>query len=135
MKKVFVLSMFVLFGYTCIMAQPEGKRDPAAMKERIKERIKPLITTQAKITDEQADKVIDIYFDAQLETRKSTLNAELSEDDASKKLKEIADTRDRKIKKIPLTDEQAKAVSAVYDEQRKKMQQRGDSGGFRRTDN
>jgi hypothetical protein len=46
-------------------------------------------------------------------------------------MKEINDARDKKVKEIPLTDDQANAVKAFYDEQRKKMQERGGKGGGR----
>ena len=102
--------------------------DPAAIKERMKERIKPQLAEQAKITDVQADKVIDIYWDAQMETRKVRMDAAISDEEKAKKAKEINEARDKKVKEIPLTDEQAKGVATFYEEQRKRMQERRGGG-------
>jgi hypothetical protein len=52
------------------------------------------------------------------------------DDDAKKtKIKEINAKRDQQVKDIPLTEEQVKAVANFYEEQRKRMQERG--GGQR----
>ncbi len=126
MKKVLALLTVVFFcGFTSINAQPPGGGDPAARKAMMKERIKPQLIEQTKITDAQADKVIDIYFDAQQESGKLRRDESLSKEDKDKKTKEINDARDKKIKEIPLTDDQAKAVATFYDEMRKKMMERG----------
>ncbi len=128
MKKVIALLSFVMFS-TLAFAQPQGGMDPEARKARMKEQIKPQLVQQAKITDAQADKVIDIYFDAQMESGKLRRDESLSQDDKQKKMKEINDARDKKIKEIPLTDDQTKAVAAFYEEQRKRMQERRPQGG------
>jgi low affinity Fe/Cu permease len=119
MKKLFAAAAFLLLcGFTSVMAQGGGDRDPAAMKARMKERVKPQLIESTKVTDAEADKVIDIYFDAQQEQRKLR---DLSEDERTKKGKEITDARDKKLKEIPLSDEKVKAVVSFYDEMRKKM--------------
>lgn len=119
MKKLFAAAAFLLFcGFTSVMAQPPGGGDPAAMKARMKERVKPQLIENTKISDAEADKVIDIYFDAQQEQRKLR---DLPEDERTKKAKEITDARDKKLKEIPLSDEKVKAVVSFYDEMRKKM--------------
>ena len=129
MKKVLALLSFVLlYGTTLIAQQGGGGIDPAAMKERMKERMKPQLAEQAKITDVQADKVIDIYWDAQMETRKVRMDAAISDEEKAKKAKEINEARDKKVKEIPLTDEQIKAVISFYEEQRKRMQERRGGG-------
>ena len=125
MKKILALLSFVLLYSTTIIAQ---QGDPAAMKERMKERVKPQLVEQAKISDVQADKVIDIYWDAQMEGRKLRMDASMGDDDKAKKAKEINDARNKKVKEIPLTDEQAKAVASFYEEQRKRMQERRGGG-------
>ncbi|MBC7586802.1 MAG: hypothetical protein H7178_00470 [Chitinophagaceae bacterium] len=126
MKKALAgLSLLLFVGFTSLIAQPPGGMDPAAMKERMKERMKPQLVEKTKISDAQADKVIDIYFDAQMETRKLRQDQSLSQEDKDKKNKEINDARDKKIKEIPLNDEQVKSVAAFYEEQRKRMQERG----------
>lgn len=132
MKKVIALLSFITIA-TFSIAQPPGggggRMDPAERKARMKEMIKPQLIEQAKVTDAQADKVIDIYFDAQMEAGKLRRDESLSDDDKKAKVKTINDARDKKIKEIPLTDEQAKAVAAFYEEQRKKMQDRRPQGG------
>lgn len=128
MKKVLALLSFVMIsGFA--FAQPQGGMDPAAMKQRTKERVKPQLIEQTKLTEAQADKVIDIYFDAQMEGMKFRRDESMSQEDKQKKMKEINEARDKKIKEIPLTDEQAKAVATFYEEQRKRMQERRPQGG------
>lgn len=127
MKKIIALFSFVIIA-ACSFAQGFGG-DPATMKERTKERIKAPLIEQTKITDAQADKVIDIYFDAQLESMKLRRDDSMDGDAKKAKMKEINDARDKKVKEIPLTDDQANAVKAFYDEQRKKMQERGGQKG------
>jgi phage I-like protein len=128
MKKVVALLSFVMFS-TLAFAQPQGGMDPEARKARMKEQIKPQLVQQAKITDAQADKVIDIYFDAQMEAGKLRRDESISQDDKQKKVKEINEARDKKIKEIPLTDVQAKEVATFFEEQRKRMQERRPQGG------
>ena len=117
-----VLSVVLFCGATSAIAQPPGGGDPAARKAMMKERVKPQLIESTKITDAEADKVIDIYYDAQQEQRKLR---DLSEDERKIKGKEVADARDKKLKEIPLTDEKVKAVNAFYEEMRKKMMERG----------
>lgn len=127
MKKLFAVLTLVFFcGFTSVIAQPPSGGDPAAMKERMKERVKPQLIESAKITDAEADKVIDIYFDAQQEQRKLR---DLGEDERKAKGKEIADARDKKLKAIPLSDEKVKAVNSFYEEMMKRRMQGG--GGNR----
>lgn len=129
MKKIFAVFTFLFFcGFTAVMAQPPGGGDPAARKAMMKERIKAPLMEQTKITDAQADKVIDVYFDAQMQSGKLRRDESLSQEDKDKKMKEISDARDKKLKEIPLTDEQVKAVNSFYEEQRKKMPDRQGGG-------
>lgn len=130
MKKIFVFLSFVLAS-TFAIAQPPGggDRNPEQMKQRMKERMKPQLIEKTKITDAQADKVIDIYFDTRMETMKVMRNEELSKEEKEAKTKEIFAARDKKIKEAGLTDEQVKAVSDFYEEQRKQMQDRRPGGG------
>lgn len=129
MKKIIAIVGF-LFMTIGSFAQGWGG-DPAAMKERTKERIKAPLMEQAKLTDKQADKVIDIYFDAQIETMKLRRDDTMDDEAKKAKVKEINAQRDQKIKDIPLTDEQQKAVASFYEEQRKRMQERGGQRGDR----
>lgn len=128
MKRVLALLSFVMISGLAF-AQPGGGMNPEARKARMKEQMKPELVQQAKITDAQADKVIDIYFDAQMEAGKLRRDESMSQEDKQKKVKEINEARDKKIKEIPLTDEQAKAVASFYEEQRKKMMANRPQGG------
>jgi hypothetical protein len=131
MKKVLALLSFVML-CGLVYAQPGGgggRMDPAERKAKMKEMIKPQLIEQGKITDAQADKVIDIYFDAQMEAGKLRRDESLSDEDKKAKVKAINEARDKKVKEIPLTDEQAKAVATFYEEQRKKMMANRPQGG------
>jgi hypothetical protein len=70
MKKLFLLLVLFATLYTTkAVAQGGGDRDPAAMMQRMKERIKPGLIEKTKITDAQADKVIEINFSNQRKRR------------------------------------------------------------------
>jgi phage I-like protein len=129
MKKLFslfVASMALLFS---LQAQPPGGGDPEAMKARMKERVKPLLIQQVGVSDAEADKILEINFDFQTKTRELRMDQALSDDDRKKKMKELNDNRDKKVKDIPLSDEKVKAVNTFYEEMRKKQQEaRGNRG-------
>ena len=112
-----------------LQAQPPGGGDPEAMRARMKERIKPMLVQQAGVTDAEADKVVDVYFAAQMKSRGLRQDQSLSDDDRKAKMKEINDQREKDLKAIPLTDEKVKAVTTFYEEMRKNMQQRGGGQG------
>lgn len=123
MKKMLasILATFALL-FT-LHAQPPGGGDPEAMRARMKERIKPMLIEQVKVSDAEADKIIDASFDFQMKSRPIRMDQSLSDDDKSKKMKELEAARDKAYKAIPLTDEKIAAVNAFYDEMRKRMQQ------------
>lgn len=123
MKKVLALFSFLLVG-SFVIAQ-QGGMDPVAMKARMKERTKPELVASTKLSDEKADKVLDIYIDAQMEAGKLRRDQEMSEDDKKAKIKEINTARDKKLKEIPLTDEEFKSVATFYEELQKKRMQGG----------
>ena len=54
---------------------------------------------------------------------------ELSEEDRNKKMKETNEEREKKLKAIPLTDDQIKAVNDFYEELRKARMASGRGGG------
>lgn len=127
MKKLFFLAtLFVALAGTAVAQGPGG--DPAAMKERMKERVKPGLMEKAKITSEQADKVIDINFETQASRRALRMDEAMSEDDKKKKTKEIDDEVTKKYKAIPLTDDQVKGVNEYFEEMRKNMPKRREGG-------
>lgn len=131
MKKL--LAMVVLFTTLYMSnanAQGGGDRDPAAMMQRMKERIKPQLVEKTKLTDAQADKVLEVNFNNQRKRRDLRMDQNLSEDDRTKKMKEIDDAQNKELKAIPLTDDQVKAVNDFFEEMRKEqMQRRKNAGG------
>lgn len=118
MKKVILFFLFVL-GFSLSYAQQGG--DPAVMLQRMKDRQRPELVEKAKITEAEADKVIEINFEARQQLRGLR---DLSEEDRKKKLDEVNAGLEKKFKAIPLTDEQVKSVQAYFEERRKEMQQR-----------
>ncbi len=123
MKKVLALLAIILVAsFNTIMAQPPGGGDPAQMLEMMKQRVKPQLIEKTKITDAQADKVLEIQIASQGSMRGMR---DLSEDERAAKMKEVRDANNKKFKDIPLTDDQIKAVNDFYDEMRKNRQRGG----------
>ena len=123
MKKVLALLAIILVAsFNTIMAQPPGGGDPAQMLEMMKQRVKPQLIEKTKITDAQADKVLEIQIASQDSMRGMR---DLSEDERATKMKEIREENNKKFKAIPLTDDQIKSVNDFYDEMRKNRMQRG----------
>jgi hypothetical protein len=129
MKKMFAF----LLGFTAIVfslqAQPPGGGNMDEMRAKMKERIKPMLITQTSISDVEADKVIDIYFQSQLETRKLRMNQSLSEEDKTKKAKAITEDAEKQLKAVPLTDEKIVLVNAFFEEVRKRQQKMRENRG------
>lgn len=125
MKK-FLLIVAVLFAVHTVQAQGGMQMDPAQMLEMMKQRVKPGLMEKTKLSDAQADKVLEVNLWAQQQRRGFR---ELSEEDRAKKAKEIQEEVNKKYKAIPLTDEQIKAVDDFYAEMRRNMQNRGGGGG------
>ena len=128
MKKLLVLvALFTTVYVSQANAQQQGGGDPAAMLQRYKDRVKPQLIEKTKITDAQADKVIDITFANRMKMRGFR---DLSEDERKKQTEEINAAQNKEFKAIPLTDDQVKAVNEFFEEQRKQMQeQRKQNGG------
>jgi len=130
MKKLFLLILVFSTVYTSqAFAQGGTERDPAAMMQRMKERVKPGLIEKTKLTDAQADKVIEISFDHQRKRREIRMDQALSDEDKTKKNAEINEAQNKELKAIPLTDEQVKEVNAFFEELRKQqMEQRKNNG-------
>jgi hypothetical protein len=129
MKKIFLMvAFFVTVFATTTNAQQQGGGDPAAMMARYKERVKPQLVEKTKLSDELADKVLDINFESRAQLRGLR---DLSEEDRKKKMDEVQADITKKYKALPLTEDQIKSVNAFFEEQRKNMQQRqgGGNGG------
>jgi len=129
MKKVIaLLTIAFCCTLTVAMAQPGGgqQMDPAQMLEMMKQRIKPGLNEKTKLTDAQADKVLEIQLWAQTQNRGLR---DLSEEERTKKMKETNDEKEKKFKAIPLTDDQIKAVNEFYAEMRRNRPGGGGGGG------
>ena len=128
MKKLLVL--VVLFTTVFLSnAQAQnggGAGDPAARMQRYKEMIKPKLVEKTKITEAEADKVIDINFSYRQKMRGLR---DLSEEDRKKQMEQIQAAQNKEYSAIPLTEAQIKAVNEFFEEQRKEMQQRQQNGG------
>ena len=130
MKKLLVL---VAVFTTAILSNANaqggnGNFDPAAFKARYLERTKPLLIEKTKLTDEQADKVLEINWESRSKLRGMR---DLSDEERKKKMDEIQADVNKQYKAIPLTDDQIKSVNDFFDEQRKLMQQQRQNGGNR----
>ena len=125
MKKLFILvALFTTIYVTKAEAQ-QGGGDPAARAAKMKETLKPQLVEKVKLTEAQADKVLDINFAYRTKMRGLK---DLTEDDKKKQLDEIQAAQLKEYKAIPLTDDQIKAVNEFFEEQRKQWQQRQKDG-------
>jgi hypothetical protein len=126
MKKIIALLTIVgCIASTSVMAQGFGggqQMDPAQMLEMMKQRIKPQLMEKTKLSESEADKVLEIQLWAQAQNRGLR---DLSEEERAAKRKETADERKKKLKAIPLTDDQIKAVDDFYEEMTRNRPQRG----------
>jgi len=126
MKKIIALLTIVgCIATTSVMAQGGGggqQMDPAQMLEMMKQRIKPQLMEKTKLSDTEADKVLEIQLWAQAQNRGLR---DLSEEERTAKRKETADERKKKLKAVPLTDDQIKAVDDFYEEMTRNRPQRG----------
>jgi Spy/CpxP family protein refolding chaperone len=126
MKKLLVLLAFFTTVYaTKADAQGQGGGDPAARMAKMKEMLKPQLIEKVKLTDAQADKVLEINFKSRSEMRGLR---DLSEDDRKKKRDEIEASQNKAYKEIPLTDDQIKAVNDFFEAQRQEMMKQRQNG-------
>jgi polyhydroxyalkanoate synthesis regulator phasin len=125
MKKIIGV-LLAVFTMHIAFAQPSGM-NVERMKERLKERLVPELVSKAKITEKEADKVVDILVVFQQEAGKLRRDESLSEDDRRAQLQDLRDKRNKQLKDIPLTDEQLKAVKEIIDD----MQRNRPGGGDR----
>jgi ribosomal protein L29 len=125
MKKIlFLVTLFAAVATTSVSAQGGGMT-PEQRAERMKQ-MKADLIAQAKITEAEADKVMQI----QQESRQGMRGLrDLSPEERQKKLDEIKAENSKKFKAIPLTDDQVKAVDAYFEEQMKRMMSRMNGGG------
>lgn len=93
----------------------------------MKERVKPQLIEKTKITDEQAEKVLDINFDAQRKRREVRMDSNLSDDDKKKKNEAIEEEVAKQYKAI-LKEDEVKAVKDFFEDMRKNAPQRREGG-------
>ena len=118
-------TLFAAVATTSVSAQGGGGgMTPEQRAERMKQ-MKTELIASAKISDAEADKVMQI----QQESRQGMRGLrDLSPEDRQKKMAEVKADNLKKFKAIPLTDDQVKAVDAFYEEQTKKMMARMNGG-------
>ena len=121
--------LFTMVYSTKVVAQQNGDRDPAAMMQRMKERIKPSLIEKTKLTDAQADKVIEINFSNQRKRRDIRMDQTLTDEERTKKNAELQEAQNASFKAIPLTDDQVKDVNNFFEEMRKEQMQRRQNSG------
>ena len=122
MKKIlFFLTVIFATSLSQVSAQ-QGHPSPEQVIEMMKQRVKPGLIEKTKITDAQADKVIETLVWAQGQMRGMR---DMSQEEREKKMKEVNDERTKKFKAIPLTEDQVKAVNQYLDEMRNNRGPRG----------
>jgi hypothetical protein len=129
MRKIFLLmGLFTVLMAGQASAQQKQGGDPAAMLQRMKERIKPELVEKTKITEEQADKVVEISFNLQRQRREVRMDQNLSEEEKTKRNADIDASRDKQFLSVGLTADQVTAVNAFFEEQRKQQAERRKNG-------
>jgi hypothetical protein len=95
----------------------------------MKDRIKPSLIEKTKLTDAQADKVIEINFSNQRKRRDIRMDQTLTDEERTKKNAELQESQNAALKAIPLTDDQVKDVNSFFEEMRKEQMQRRQGSG------
>ena len=126
MKKLILMATVVvaLFTATTVQAQGGPGGDPAQMRQRMIERVKPQLLEKAKLSETEADKVLDIYMATMPQRREIRMDSNLSDEEKKKKMDALEEESGKKYKAIPLNDEKLKALNEFFDEMRKNMQNR-----------
>ncbi|MBB1287241.1 hypothetical protein HRH25_22885 [Flavisolibacter sp. BT320] len=128
MKKLIVLAVFCASLFVANTASAQGGGDPQQMRQRMIERVKPQLVEKTKISDAEAEKVLDIYMATQPQRREIRMDQSMSDEDKAKKMAAIEEEAGKKYKAIPLTDEKVKAVNEFFEDLRKNMQNRRNGG-------
>ena len=125
MKRIILLATLIVALGTFQANAQNGGGDPAQREAMMKE-MKSQLVEKAKITEAEADKVMEINRSSREKMRGLR---DLSEEERAKKLEELNTELTKKYKEIPLTDEQVKAVTEYFAERRKNMQKGGGNKG------
>ena len=123
MKKILFL-MLILGALlsTNAYAQPAG--DPPSMLQQMKEKQKPGLIEKAGLTEEQAEKVIELNYEMRMQASREF--KDLAEADRSKRFAELKAAKEKKFAEF-LTPDQIKAMNAYYEEMGKNRQQKAGS--------
>ena len=124
MKKLFIL--IAIFTTVIVTNANAQGGDPAARMQAYKDRVKPQLIEKTKITDAQAEKVLDIQMAHRQQMRGMK---DLSEDQKKKKMNELNADINQQYKAIHLNEDQIKSVNDFFEDMRKQMQQRMQNGG------
>jgi Spy/CpxP family protein refolding chaperone len=117
MKKfLFLTLIFSAIISTATYAQPAG--DPPTMLQQMKEKQKPGLVEKAGLTEEQADKIIEINFETRMQASRELPG--LNEADRAKKIAELKAAKEKRYSEV-LTPELIKAVNTYYEEMGKNM--------------
>ncbi len=124
MKTLMIALLMVAITAGTAKAQQGGDRNGrpgggGQMREMMKERIK----TELKLTDVQADSVMNVQQDFQMKSRDVRMSNNLSEADKTTKMKQLEDERKAKLKGV-LNEEQSAKLEAFYENMRKMREQR-----------
>jgi hypothetical protein len=139
MKKLLFLSLIsgALISTTTSAQGPVSSKQPAAqqpatqqftaeqkatMLKEAKEKQIPMLVEKAGLTNEQAEKLIEINFEIRFGAADALRG--LNETDRTAKLAEIKAAKEKKYSEIPLTPEQIKAMYAAYEDWGKSMQKK-----------
>ena len=119
-KLLFVVALFgALCVTTAVSAQGGPGGDPAQMRQRMVERFKPQLVEKTKISDAEADKVLDIYMGSMTQRREIRMDNSMSDDDKNKKMAALNEEAAKKYKAIPLSVDKVKAITDFFEEARR----------------
>lgn len=116
MKKLFFLAALftALIATTSASAQGGPGSDPQQFRQRMMERMKPMLIEKTHLSDVEAEKVLDIYATTMPQRREIRMDGTMSDDDKKKKIDGLNEEMSKKYKAIPLTDEQVKSVDEFF---------------------
>jgi len=122
-KLITLLSFIVACSFSTIMAQAPGggQRDPAAVKAQLVQQLK---NSDLKLTDVQIDSVVAVNMELRGQMRGFR---DLSQEERQAKMKEMSETRTKRLTSALQDEALAKKVSDFLDKQR--MQRGGQGGG------
>jgi len=116
MKKLFFLAALftALIATTSASAQGGPGGDPQQFRQRMMERMKPMLIEKTQISDAEAEKVLDIFAATMPQRREIRMDGSMSDDDKKKKVDALNEEMSKKYKAIPLTDDQVKSVDEFF---------------------